>query len=119
MRAWGDPDGLHAAPPIDRLRIKREEMDRVWQHDQRIRLGRGGLCEWGRRRATEQPTQTTQHYQAPQTSSGDGIDSRGMIHSLQGSCWGADAPQATISQDMECQRQRGHGPKRAGGYSVA
>jgi len=38
MRAWRDPDGLHAHPPIERLGIKPEEMDRTWQHDQRIGL---------------------------------------------------------------------------------
>ena len=36
MRAWCDPYGLHAQPPIERLGIKPEEMDRAWPHDQRI-----------------------------------------------------------------------------------
>jgi len=38
MRAWRDPYGLHAQPPIERLGIKPEEMDRTWPHDQRIGL---------------------------------------------------------------------------------
>ena len=38
MRAWRDSDGLHAQPPIERLGIKPEEMDRAWPHDQRIGL---------------------------------------------------------------------------------
>jgi hypothetical protein len=38
MRAWCDPYGLHAQPPIERLSIKPEEMDRAWPHDQRIGL---------------------------------------------------------------------------------
>jgi hypothetical protein len=38
MRAWRDSDSLHAQPPIERLGIKPEEMDRAWPHDQRIGL---------------------------------------------------------------------------------
>ena len=38
MRAWRDSDGLHAQPPIERLGIQPEEMDRAWPHDQRIGL---------------------------------------------------------------------------------
>ena len=84
VRAWRDPNCLYAHPPIERLGIKPEEMERAWPYDQGIGLRCSRLWRWGIRCATEQPVHTTQQYQEPQAAFGRGVRSMGMAHSLKG-----------------------------------